>query len=465
MSLKTITQETFDETVRENMKEFDMPVEEAIGETIEQFKSQGVDLSYIVTDWMMAGALNSPALVDAIAKLRNLVKSPATDSKEFIVQLTVIRTECEKGLNYQVLAGKEGAYDAIMNVISKFESGNPEILKECLNTLISLMTKHPDLLDDRGVQMILKLLDNQKDSEVLKLVLKWTKECCTLHEMNRQKIFDADILGHLKLLLHDPTSALLREVLGVLRALVLDDDVRVEFGRAHEHARTIASDTLCVITSLLGKFKKDNALINDLLLTLSALLVRTEFCKKVEDAGGIEIIHEAMNNFKENDKIVKQCLKVLKALAGNDECKTHIIQRGIAPDIVLVMTQHRKTAQTALCGLACIAALTLRCPDNSKALYEAGAPEIIIQVLQIHPDNEILQKNGSWAIRNMVSRSRYECKKFLDLGAESVLKTAMKKFKKSEYDIKAALRDLGCNVELKEEWTGKGGRISTQGKK
>lgn len=352
----------------------------------------------------------------------------------------------------------------IMKVLSKYEA-DTNIVKECLNALISLMTQNSDFLDENGVQMMVRLLDTQKDLDILKSTLKWTKECCILHEMNRQHIFSADILNHLTTALHDPSSAMLREVLSVLRALVLDDDPRLEFGRAHEHARAIASDTLCVITSLLEKFKHDSAVINDLLLTLSALLVRTEFCKKVEDAGGIQIIHEAMNNFKNNDKIVKQCLKVLKALAGNDECKTHIMRRGIAPDIVMVMQLHQKTAQTVIFGLACIAALTLRSPDNSKALFEAGAPDAIVDAMRMHPDNESVQKNGSWAIRNMVSRSRYQSQKFLELNAEEVLKAAAKKFKNSEYDMKAALRDLGCNVEFKEEWTGKGGKLYTQNKK
>lgn len=35
-----ITQETFDNTVRENVDEFEMSLEEAIKETIEQFKTQ-----------------------------------------------------------------------------------------------------------------------------------------------------------------------------------------------------------------------------------------------------------------------------------------------------------------------------------------------------------------------------------------------------------------------------------------
>lgn len=168
--------------------------------------------------------------------------------------------------------GKEGAYNIILGILLKHErESDVEVTKECLKTLISLMTKHPDLLDESGVQTIIKYLDKQKDQDVLRLILKWAKECCIMHEMNRseiisaiplfsnlinfayfrQQIFDAAILDHLKPLLEEASAALLRDVLGVLRALILDDDVRVEFGRAHEHARTIASDTLCAITSLL----------------------------------------------------------------------------------------------------------------------------------------------------------------------------------------------------------------------
>lgn len=62
---------------------------------------------------------------------------------------------------------------------------------------------------------------------------------------------DANILEHLKPLLSEANADTLRAVCAVLRCLVLDDDVRVEYGRAHEHARVIASDTLCPIIELL----------------------------------------------------------------------------------------------------------------------------------------------------------------------------------------------------------------------
>lgn len=47
---RRITQETFDAAVAENIEEFEMEPAEAVEDAIEQFKSQGVDLSNIVTD-------------------------------------------------------------------------------------------------------------------------------------------------------------------------------------------------------------------------------------------------------------------------------------------------------------------------------------------------------------------------------------------------------------------------------
>lgn len=55
----------------------------------------------------------------------------------------------------------------------------------------------------------------------------------------------------------------------------------------------------------------------------------------------------------------------------------------------------------------------------------------------------------------MVSRSRDQCPTFLSQGAEEVLREGMENFPDILQDLKAALRDLGCDVALKEEWTGK----------
>ena len=49
---KQITQETFDAVVRENIEEFEMDLEEAVQDAMDQFKTQGVDLSNLITSYV-----------------------------------------------------------------------------------------------------------------------------------------------------------------------------------------------------------------------------------------------------------------------------------------------------------------------------------------------------------------------------------------------------------------------------
>lgn len=48
-------------------------------------------------------------------------------------------------------------------------------------------------------------------------------------------------------------------------------------------------------------FKTEENFVNDIILTISTLLVRTEFCKKVDDAGGLELLREITESFISNE--------------------------------------------------------------------------------------------------------------------------------------------------------------------
>ena len=54
----------------------------------------------------------------------------------------------------------------------------------------------------------------------------------------------------------------------------------------------------------------------------------------------------------------------------------------------------------------------------------------------------------------MVARNSKHCQPILDGGAESLIRRAQEKFPACADLAKAALRDLGCQVELRELWTG-----------
>lgn len=88
-------------------------------------------------------------------------------------------------------------------------------------------------------------------------------------------------------------------------------------------------------------FKKDTNVIGDLMITLAALVVRNEFCQEVEDAGGLKFILDIMTEYPDSEKLNWQALKLLKALAGNDSVKSHIVTSGCAPLIVSTISRMK----------------------------------------------------------------------------------------------------------------------------
>lgn len=273
--------------------------------------------------------------------------------------------------------------------------------------------------------------------------------------MNRQLIVNEDILvKHLKPLLLREEAEIIKNVTTCFRYLILDDDIRCEFGKAHDHARMIAQECLVDLTQLMIKFKDNPDLLAELMLAIAALTVRNEFCQTIAEAGGLTLIMDAMVEFHDNLRVVRESFKLMKALAGNDTVKADLIKKGAAPIIESSFNRHKADETLAKSALVCISTLALRLQDNAMALFETGIAETIIEAMKIHEKSEMVQRNGAWAIRNMVSRAREQCESWMALGAEDVLLAATQNHPTISQDIKASLRDLGAKVHLQEEWKG-----------
>merc|ERR1711959_94870 len=70
----TISQDTFDETVKETMDDFEMSFEEALQEAIDLFNAQGVDLRNIQKDDPNTRCKESQGVEDACNTLREALK-------------------------------------------------------------------------------------------------------------------------------------------------------------------------------------------------------------------------------------------------------------------------------------------------------------------------------------------------------------------------------------------------------
>lgn len=47
-----------------------------------------------------------------------------------------------------------------------------------------------------------------------------------------------------------------------------------------------------------------------------------------------------------------------------------------------------------MAGLNCVAALCLRSPDNSRALFDAEVPDVIVDIMKKHRDEKSVQVSG-----------------------------------------------------------------------
>jgi len=269
------------------------------------------------------------------------------------------------------------------------------------------------------------------------------------------------LVKHLKPLLSRAEPEIVKNTCICFRFLILDDDIRVEYGKAHDHARMIGNECLAELTKLLTTFKDNPDLLAELMLTIASLTVRNEFCQVIAEAGGLTLIMDAMVEFQDSAKVIRESLKLLKALDGNDFVKVEIIKRGAAPIIESSLNRHKADETIAKGLLACVSTLALRLQDNATALFETGIAETIIETMKIHEKNMIVQRNGAWAVRNMVSRSRDQCESWLSLGIEEVLQNARMNHPSIDQDVRAALRDLGAKVHLKEEWKGTAEKVIT----
>lgn len=288
--------------------------------------------------------------------------------------------------------------------------------------------------------------------------LDWVLVCCVRHEENRQALVAAGVLDGLGLCIKEGGRSELLQVCRVWMALVQDDDIRVPFGKAHDHARDIVENhgALTTLTKSLTIYKSDHEILHLCLAALASLAVRNEYCQEVVDEGGLQFLHDILMNHVVHQELVTRSLVLLKTLAGNDKVKSDISKSGGIPLILAALRQHLAKPVTVEAGLKAVAAVCLRSPDTSRQVIEADGAELVTDAMTRHQEHRRVQAAAAAAIRNIVSRDKSLCDKFINCGVEDLLNVALEKHGEKVGDtLKSALRDLGLKVDLKTPWTGK----------
>ncbi|TWW72626.1 armadillo repeat-containing protein 6 [Takifugu flavidus] len=467
MAKRRITQETFDATVRENMEEFDMEPDEALKEAVEQFESQGVDLSYIVKAAPAAPSNEEQEeqmheILQVLDTLRN--RNESADVMDLMEDIKSFTEHCSVGFAHRYLAAQKDAYPVILSCCKKSFDRQEAVLTATL-ALAALTDGQPDLLDAEGQRFLLDILIKyREDSEVTRAAIKTVRHCCLKHEQNRQDLVKGGVLALLtsSITQHSDCAELVKEASVALRVMTFDDDVRVTFGHAHDHAKIIVLEHngLKVLIDAAKGHLEDTSVLSELCATLSRLAVRNEFCQDICDLGGLKFIITLLADSYESAELVRQILSAIRAVAGNDDVKDAVVNAGGVPLIVIAMNRHTTSSLVCEQGCACLSVLALRKPDNCSVIMENGGAFAAIQSMKTHADAVNVQKQACMLLRNLVSHMPNYIQPILEMGAEALIAEAVKTHQDCGDVGKAALRDLGCKVELRELWTGKHGSLT-----
>lgn len=101
---KIISQETFDEVVKENVMEFAMNVQEAKEETVQQFEAQGINLANIIKDLRINEKSGNPVLNDTIDQLKHIAAGGDYNVNEVCKLLDTLFNECKISVPHRVVS-------------------------------------------------------------------------------------------------------------------------------------------------------------------------------------------------------------------------------------------------------------------------------------------------------------------------------------------------------------------------
>ncbi|XP_061458057.1 armadillo repeat-containing protein 6 isoform X4 [Rhineura floridana] len=466
MAAKRITQETFDDVVQENISEFGMDPEEAVSEAVQQFESQGVDLSNIVkmapNSTSENGQEKQHAILQTLDSLQKAVVD--ADSHEVDELLVSFAEQCRQELAIRYLAGQKGAYPAILAACQLALEDRWSLLR-ALHALSALLDGQPDLLDVSGQELLLRVLQDQRDNADLTLAaVRCVWHACLKHEQNRQDLVKGGVLALLAgaVVQHGDRADVVRAACLGLRVMTFDDDIRVPFGHAHDHAKMIVMEHngLRILIEAAKAFPDDCTVLREICATLGHLSVRNEFCQEIVDLGGLNFMVALLADCIDHQDLVKQVLSAIRAIAGNDDVKDAIVNAGGTDLIVLAMSHHLGSPLVCEQSCAALCMLALRKPENCRVIMEGGGALAALQAMKMHPREVGVQKQACMLIRNLVSHTQDFSQPILEMGAEDLITEARTAHRDCDDVAKAALRDLGCKVELQELWTGQKGSLA-----
>ncbi|KAG9405387.1 Armadillo repeat-containing protein 6 [Aphanomyces cochlioides] len=432
---KIISQETFNECVRENMEEFDMLETDAIADAVTQFESQGVDLSAIV---------KGLDIVHPVVEALQAIQYASGDVSVHLLALQEQFRSVEDGVAAKELAGRNQGPSILLDQLST-TTRDARTNIQLLLTLQSMVTGVKDnqnAVGEPGIALIYDTFLSSNDVETQDAALGSFKAICARNERTKKLLTTHGVIARLVELFQerDGTKST-KPVAELIRVLTIHDDSDSIFSQTHDIVKAFVEQGL--IELIVPSIRRSSPPEATWLAVLKQVAITEDNCKKLVAAGILDLVHL----HKDDRALLTYSLGLLRNLAAVDEYKSVVTSTSMEW-ILATMAQNPTEVQIQTTACATIAAVCLRSPANCTSVAQLGAHRWIGSAMVQFPSNISLLRQASLAIRNMVVRNPELRQVVLeDPVVEKQLRNAMP-LRGCGDEAYAALRDLGADVPL-----------------
>ncbi|KAF7840868.1 armadillo repeat-containing protein 6 [Senna tora] len=454
---RTISQEAFDEVVKENMDDLGMDPTEALQDAIQTLTLQGVDLSGIITCVPGESDVKDNPVIQCLDRLKQMDSGLGgqIDDKNLdeMVDLFDKLTEvCSvEGSGNAAIATKNGGVELICSVCSKIPSGCGRALVSALKTMASLLhdvQSTGTFQKSDGPRMIIGILnDNKQNLDILNSGFGVVASAATGNEILKESFMGLKVDELIMEIMSMHKKVNIQSLYDAIRVLLTPDDNRVVASQVYGYARKFAKIGIAgALVDSLHEGLASPGLVSAS-IALKAIAVNDEICKSIAEKGGIDALLRCIDDSGEhgNKTVARVCCSLLSKLAGSDANKSAIVEKGGMDRLIKLSARFDDDPSVLQEIMSIISVLSLRSPDNAARAIEAGAGDLAIQAMQKFPAAQLMQRNACNMIRNLVVRNPENRTILLKNGIEKYIRKAKQNHDNCKDAATDALRDLGLD--------------------
>lgn len=451
-----ISQEAFDDMVRENMEDLGMDPDEALADAVEALTLQGANLAGIIKRVPGEAAAEE---VNPVMRALDELKASASgsgrsgeDLDRLVSSLDELRDLCSgEEVESAAVAARNGGVEALVALCASAGVKQEGLLASGLKALSSLIRdvgSTEKFRQSQGPKIVMDILKGALQStDILDGGFSVVAAASAGNEVVKDAFMDLKVDELILQAMRDKSNSKVQSLYDAIRVLLTPDDNRVVASQVYGYSRKFAE---IGIAEVLVKALREQVAPSSLpsaCAALKAIAVNEEICRSISENGGIDVLLRSIDEagIQKNKVIVKSCCSLLSKLAGSDANKANIIQQGGFDKFLTLASRFPEDPSVIQEVMSLVQVLTLRSPEHAARAIAVGYGTLAIQAMQKFPSSGPTQKQACLMIRNLVVRNPENRTILLKEGVEKLIRKAKAIHGSCKSAATDALRDLGLD--------------------